>query len=160
MRTIKQRYSSEVLDETICYFMKTILRLQNSGIEKLPIENQFEKPIKNYLQLAVELIIDGQPIEISDLILDTEYDVILASRNVGTNTLLVLRTIKELSKHIHYDNDYYGYIISTTNLWGNKVFEYAAKTFYPNVPDEFKEKYGINELIKNIPQEMFQLENY
>lgn len=160
MKTIKQRYSSEVLDEIVCYFMKTILRLQNSGIEKLPIENQFEQPIKKYLQLAVELIIDGQPIEISDLILDTEYDVILASGNIDTNTLLVLRTIKELSKHIHYDNDYYGYIISTDNLWGNKVFEYAAKTFYPNVPDEFKEKYGINELTKNIPQEMFQLENY
>ena len=86
MRTIKQRYSNEKLDEIICYFMKIILRLQNSGIEKLPIENQFEQPIKNYLQLAVELIIDGQPIEISDLILDTEYDVILASGNIDTNT--------------------------------------------------------------------------
>lgn len=160
MRTIKQRYSNEVLDEIVCYFMKTILRLQNSGIEKLPIENQFEQPVKNYLELAVELIIDGQPVEISDLILDTEYDTILVSDDTDVNTLLVLRMIKELSKHIHYDNDYYGYILSTSNLWGNKVVEYAAKTFYPNISNEFKEKYGINELIKYIPQELFQLDDY
>lgn len=160
MRTIKQRYSNEKLDDIICYFMKIILRLQNSGIEKLPIENQFEQPIKNYLELAVELIIDGQPIEISDLILDTEYDMIFLSGKVDANILLILRTIKELSKHIHYDDDYYRHIMSTTNLWGNRVFEYAAKTFYPNLPDNIKEKYGISELIKNIPQDMFQLENY
>jgi len=160
MSTIKQRYSNEVLDEIICYFMKTILRLQNSGIEKLPIENHFMQPVKSYLELAVELIIDGQPVEISELILDTEYDAILVGGGVDTKTLLVLRMIGELSKHIHYDDDYYGYMLSTTNLWGNRVFEYATKTFYPNLPDEFKVKYKISELISYIPQQMFQLDDY
>lgn len=154
MSTIKQRYSNEVLDEIICYFMKTILRLQSSGIENLPIENHFMQPVKNYLELAVELLMDGQPLEISEIILDIEYDKILVYGGGDTKTLLVLQMIRELSKHIHYDEDYYGYILSTDNLWGNKVFEYAAKTFYPNIPDEFKIKYKINELISHIPQEI------
>ena len=116
MSTIKQRYSNEVLDEIICYFMKTILRLQNSGIEKLPIENHFMQPVKSYLKLAVELIIDGQPVEISELILDTEYDAILVGGGVDTKTLLVLRMIGELSKHIHYDDDYSSKEVAVYNV--------------------------------------------
>lgn len=36
-------------------------------IEKLPLRNLLEGPLKSYLNLAVEMLIDGQPKEISDL---------------------------------------------------------------------------------------------
>ncbi len=58
------------------------------------------------------------------------------------------------------DVDYYGYLLSTENLWGNEVFEYASRTFYPNLPEEVKEKYRIHDLIKYIPKEAFKLDDY
>lgn len=43
---------------------------------------------------------------------------------------------------------------------GNSVFEYASLTFYPILPDAAKEKYGIYDLIKYVPQEKFRLDDY
>ena len=74
--SIRSIYSNEVLNRIFCYFMRTVLHLQDSGIEKLPLENDFEEPLKSYIDIAVDLIIDGQPAEISSLILDAEYDAI------------------------------------------------------------------------------------
>ena len=158
--SIKSRYSNEILDRIFRYFMRMVLHLQNSGIEKLPLENDFEEPLKSYMDIAVDLIIDGQPPEIASLILDAEYDAILSETAVSAKTALSLRLIKELSWHIHYDEDYYGYLLSTVNLWGNEVFEYASRTFYPNLPEEIKERYQIHDLIKYIPKELFRLEDY
>ena len=158
--SIKSRYSNEILDSIFRYFMRMVLHMQNSGIEKLPLENDFEEPLKSYMDIAVDLIIDGQPPEIASLILDAEYDAILSGTAVSIKTALSLRLIKELSWHIHYDEDYYGYLLSTVNLWGNEVFEYAARTFYPNLPEEIKERYQIYDLIKYMPQEAFRLDDY
>ena len=158
--SIRSRYSNEISDRIFRYFMKMVLRLQNSGIEKLPLENDFEEPVKSYMDIAVDLIIDGQPPEISSLILDAEYDAALSGAAVSVKTAMSLRLIKELSWHIHYDEDYYGYLLSTENLWGNEVFEYASRTFYPNLPEEIKERYQIHDLIKYIPKEVFRLEDY
>lgn len=159
-QSIKQRYQSNVSDDIILYFMRIILHLQKSGIDNLPLEQSFLEPIKSFLNLAVQLIIDGQPHEISALILDTEYDMILHKEQITSETVLGLRMIRELSWHIHYDDDYYGYILMTDNLWGNRVFEYAARTFYPNLPDRIKDQYHIHDLIKYMPQELFRLEDY
>ena len=158
--SIRSRYSNEILDRIFLYFMRMVLHLQNSGIEKLPLENDFEEPIKSFMDIAVDLIIDGQPPEISSLILDAEYDAVLSGTAVSVKTAMSLRLIKELSWHIHYDKDYYGYLLSTVNLWGNEVSEYASRTFYPNLPEEIKERYQINDLIKHIPKELFRLEDY
>lgn len=158
--SIKSRYSNEVLDRIFRYFMRMILHLQESGIEQLPLENDFEEPLKSFIDVAVDLIIDGQPPEISDLILNAEYDVVLSGDRVSIKTAMNLRLIKELSWHIHYDEDYYGYLLSTENLWGNGVSEYASRIFYPNLPEEIKEKYQINDLIKYIPKEAFRLDDY
>jgi len=144
--SIKSRYSNEVLDRIFRYFMRIILRLQESGIEELPLENDFEEPLKSFMDVAVDLIIEGQPPEIADLILNAEYDAILSNGEVSVMTAMSLRLTKELSWHIHYDADYYEYLLSTVNLWGNEVFEYASRTFYPNLPEEVKEKYRIDEL--------------
>ena len=159
-KSIKQRYQCDVSDDIILYFMRTILHLQKSGIEDLPLDQSFPKPINDFLNLAIELIIDGQPPEVSTLILDTEYDMILHKEDITSEIVLGLRMVRELSWHIHYDEDYYKYILMTENLWGNRVSEYAARTFYPNLPDAIKDKYQIHDLIKYMPQEMFRLEDY
>ena len=158
--SMKSKYSNKVLDRIFCYFMRTILHLQNSGIEKLPIKNDFEEPVKSYMDIGVNLLIDGQPPEIACLILDAEYDAILCKSVASVEILMSLRLIKELSCHIHYDKDFYGYLLSTENLWGNKVFEYASRTFYPNLPEEIKDIYNIHELIKYVPKDSFKLEDY
>lgn len=149
-KTIKERYRSRLSDEVFLYFMRIILNLQHSGIENLPLENHFEEPLKSFLDLSVELMIDGQPKEISDLILNTEYDLILRRESLTKEMAFALCMVKELSGHIHYDEDYYKYILMTDNLWGNDVFEYASKTFYPNMPKEMKEKYHIYDLIGHL----------
>ncbi len=154
--SIKSRYGNEILDRIFCYFMRIILHLQNSGIEKLPLENTFEEPLKSFVDIAVDLLIDGQPPEIADLILNAEHDAILSSGRVSVKTAMCLRLVKELSWHIHYDVDYYGYLLSTENLWGNEVFEYASRTFYPNLPEEVKERYQIRDLIKYMPNEAYR----
>ena len=158
--SVRSIYSNEVLNRIFRYFMRTVLHLQDSGIEKLPLENDFEEPLKSFMDIAVDLIIDGQPPEIASLILDAEYDAVLSGVAVSVKTAMSLRLIKELSWHIHYDQDYYGYLLSTVNLWGNEVFEYASRTFYPNLPEEIKERYQIHDLIKHIPKELFRLEDY
>ncbi|RKI74623.1 hypothetical protein D7V90_23505 [bacterium 1xD42-87] len=92
--------------------------------------------------------------------MDAEYDAILSGKAVSVKTVMSLRLIRELSWHIHYDEDYYGYLLSTVNLWGNEVFEYASRTFYLNLSEEIKERYQINNLINDIPKELFRLEDY
>ncbi len=158
--SVRSRYSNQLADRIFCYFMRTILHLQKSGIEHLPIENDFEEPVKSFLDVAVDLLIDGQPPETAEIILDAEYDVVISKDAVSTETAMCLRLVKELSCHIHYDKDYYGYLLSTENLWGNEVFAYASRTFYPNLPQEVKQRYHIEELIKYMPQDAFRLEDY
>ena len=70
--SVRSRYSNQLADRIFCYFMRTILHLQKSGIENLPIENDFEEPVKSFLDVAVDLLIDGQPPETAEIILDAE----------------------------------------------------------------------------------------
>ena len=65
-------------------------------IEKLPLENNFEEPLKSFIDIAVGLIIDGQPPETASLILDAEYDVILNTGAVSVKTAMSLRLIKTI----------------------------------------------------------------
>lgn len=145
--SIRSKYGSKTLDKVICHFMRTILHIQKMGVENLPLENDLEEPLRSFLDIAIDLIIDGQPPEIAKLILDSEYDIILNNRQVDVETVLCLQFIKELSWHIHYDKDCYAYLLSTDNLWENDAFEYASRTFYPNLPEEIKERYHMSELI-------------
>lgn len=158
--SIRRRYSSDTLDEVFCCFMRTILHLEETGIEKLPVENNLPEPVRSYMDIAIELLMDGQPPEPSRIILESEYDVLLHCGKADIETVMCLQVIKELSCHIHFDKDYYGYLLSTDNLWGNRAMEYAAVTFYPNLPAEIRKKYRIDDLIKYMPQEMFRLDDY
>lgn len=158
--SVRSRYSNDTLDEVFCYFMRTILHFQETGIEKLPLENHLPEPLRSYMDIAMELMIGGQPPEPSRIILESEYDVLLHHGKPDIKTVMCLQLIKELSYHIHLDKDYYGYLLSTWNLWGNRTMEYAAVTFYPNLPGEIRQKYHIDDLIKYMPREMFRLDDY
>lgn len=48
--------------------MRTILHFQETGIEKLPLENHLPEPVRTYMDIAMELLIDGQPPEPSQII--------------------------------------------------------------------------------------------
>lgn len=153
-------YDSDNLDRIICYFMKTILHLQTSGIENLPLLNNLDEPWRSFLDAAMEIFLSSPAPELSRLILESEYDTILHCGHVSTETVIGLQLIKELTWHIHYDGDYYSYLLSTDNLWGNSALEYATLTFYPNLPENVKAKYRIYNLIQYVPENMLRLNDF
>lgn len=136
-------YDSDNLDQIVCYFMRTILHLQASGIENLPLENNFTEPWNTFLNAAMEVFLASPSPELARLILESEYDTVLHCEQISTEIVMGLQLIKEFAWHIHYDEDYYCYLLSTENLWGNSALEYAALTFYPNLPEDVKTKYDI-----------------
>ena len=153
-------YDSEHLDQIICYFMRTILHLQASGIENLPLENNLADPWNGFLDIAMETFLACPSPEIARLVLESEYDKVLHCEQVSKEVIMGLQLIKEFTWHIHYDKDFYSYLLSTENIWGNCALEYAALTFYPNLPDNVKEKHHIFELIQHIPETMLRLNDY
>lgn len=155
---MRQRYGNPELDQIFCYFMRTALRIQKSGVEELPIAFDAEEPVKRYMRLAMELLIDGQCPEISNLILQSEYDDILKSFDLSLSQIMQLQLIKDISQHIHYDKDCFAYLLSTSGLWQDKANEYATKTFYGNLPSE--KYYQEKEILKYIPEEMLELDNF
>ncbi|MDE7043889.1 MAG: hypothetical protein K2O97_02540, partial [Acetatifactor sp.] len=90
-------YDSETLDAVLCYFMRTIQHLQESGVEKLPLENDLPEPVRSYMDIAIGLLTDGQPPETSRLILESEYDVLLNRTEADIDTVMCLQVIRELS---------------------------------------------------------------
>ncbi len=50
-----------------------MLHLQESGIERLPLKQNFTEPVHTYLNLAMDFIIEGEMPETSELILKSEY---------------------------------------------------------------------------------------
>lgn len=153
-------YDNDTLDAVLCYFMRTVLHLQETGVEKLPLEHSLPEPVAAYMDIAMELLTGGTPPEISEIILEAEHDVLVSRGEMDIDTAVCLRTIREVSCHIRFDEDCYGYLLNTCNLWGNRALEYASRTFYPRLPEEIREKYGIDALIRYVPPEMFRLEDY
>lgn len=154
-------YDSESLDEIFCYFMRTILHLQKTGIEDLPLENNLPTPFKPFLDTAMRIFLSAGGSELTRLILETEYSAFInKNKEIPMEITLGLQVIKELTRHIYYDEDYYNYLLSLENIWGNSAIEYATRTFYPNLPEDIKRKYHINELIEDIPSNMFRLDDF
>mgnify|MGYP000014809318 FL=1 len=153
-------YDSEDLDRIICYFMRMVLQLQKFGVENLPLKNTLVEPYKTFLDTAIGVFLDSPDPELARLILEAEYDATISHGQVSTETALGLQLIKEFTWHIHYDEDYYNYLLSTENIWGNTAIEYASLTFYPNLPEEIKCKHHIHDLIAIIPEKMFRLDDY
>ncbi len=153
-------YDSENLDPIICYFMRTVLQTQTFGVENLPVKNTLVEPYKSFLDAAMGIFLDGCAPELARLLLEAEHDAVLSRGPVSAETALGLRLIKEFTWHIRYDEDCYGYLLATENIWGNRAMEYASLTFYPNLPEEIKSKYRIQPLIEHIPEKMVRLDDY
>lgn len=153
-------YDSENLDRIICYFMRTVLHLQVSGVEDLPLENGLIEPWKTFLDKVMNIFLASTMPELSRLLLETEYDTAMHRVSNSAEIILGLQLIKEFAWHIRYDEDYYCFLLSTDNIWGNTALEYASLTFYPNLPEDIKNKYHIAELIRYVPEHMFRLEDY
>lgn len=156
-------YDSDNLDRIICYFMRTILHLQASGVKDLPLENNLSEPWHTFLDTVMKIFLESPAPEIARLVLESEYVTALhheQSEQISTELIMGFQLIKEFAWHIHYDKDYYSYFLSTENLWGNDAIQFATLTFYPNLPNDIKEKYHISELIQYVPKTMFQLNNY
>lgn len=158
--SVRQKYGCEELDSIFCYFMRTVLRLQKSGVEDLPVEFEGEEPVRGFLKLCVEMLIGGEPPETTELILQSEYDYVLCKYKPGMKQIMEMRLIKNLSWHIHFDDNYFDYLISTSNLWQDKANEYACRTFYANLPLEIQKREGYDKTLRLLPDEMLELDNY
>lgn len=147
-------------DAIFCYFMRTVLCIQGSRVDSLPLDNNLTYPCKTFLDTAMKVFLTSLPPERFRLILEEEYDQVLERGKITIETAKGLQLIKELVWHVRYDKDYYHYLLSTENQWGDTAIEYARFTFYPNLPEEKKCEYHIPELIKHIPENMLRLDDY
>lgn len=68
--------------------------------------------------------------------------------------------VMELSLHIHYDQDPCEFLFGTGNLWGNLAEEFATRTFYPNMGEEWQKKYGVDQVMKHVPERFLRPEDY
>lgn len=160
MGMVRNLYASEMMDHIFIYFMRTYLHVTESGIEKLPLEQDFAEPVHSYLKLAIDLIIEGELPETSELILKSEYDSILKHYECSTELLLCLNVIWKTSWHLHYDADPCAYLFDLMNLWGNSVFAYASATFYPKLSKEMQLKHHLTELVERMPPHLLRLYDY
>lgn len=160
MRIRSLGYDSEELDQILCYFMKTTLHLQASGVEDLPLPNPITGLCGEFLNTAMNIFLSAPLPELARLLLDTEYDAALRNSPASVEQTLRMQVIKELAWHLRYDSDFYGYLLSIENIFSSRAMEYATLTFYPNLPEEIQRKHHIDDLIRNIPQELFRLDDF
>ena len=149
------------LDEIVCYFMRTILNRQKSGIINLPLDNPLtEEPARSFLDQCMDIFCQACVPELGALLLDVEYDTVLSRGPLAARQVLSLRVIKELTWHTYYDEDPYTYLDTTGALWGQKAMEYSWRTYYPNLPPEAIKKLHWEDELAAFPKEMYQLDNY
>lgn len=161
MENIRMEFGSEELDRIFRYFMRTILRMEKSGMLALPAENDLQaEPLGSYLDLAVRMITDAQPPETSRSILESQYDFILSHSQLSPDIALKMWLIRELSLHIHYDPDPSEFLLRTCNLWGDLAEEFACQTFYPNMSPQWQKSHGVYEIVENFPKHLLRLSNY
>lgn len=158
VRSLKR--DNDTLDKIICYFMRTILHLQTAGVEHLPLAHSLKEPFGAFLDIAMEIFMQSPGPEIARMLLEAEYSAAASRGPITAQTALNLQMIKELAWHIHYDADIYSYLLTTENLWGNAACEYAAVTFYQNLPESVKEKYGIAEMIAQLPPALVRMDDF
>lgn len=161
MANVREEFGSEDLDRILRYFMRTVIRMERSGMLALPVENDIKgEPLRSYLELCMRFVTDAQPEEVARPILESQYDFILHNSKLSQETALEMWLVRELSLHIHYDKDPYEFLFHTGNLWGNGAEEFACRTFYPNMPQDMREKYGVDEVLKHIPEGFLRPEDY
>lgn len=159
--SMRNQYGSELLDDIFIYFMRTALRLQKSGVEHLPVTFDGPEPVRQYLALAMDLLTGGEPPAVTGLILQTQYDRMLASPTQDMRLIPALRLIKELSEHIHFDACPFTYLLETANLWQEKANEFACRTFYVNLPPQLQKSGGYDAILAPLAARgMLEPDNY
>ena len=149
------------LDEIVCYFMRTVLHAQKTGVIDLPLDNPLtEEPARSFLDKCMDIFCQCCAPELSALLLNAEYDAVLSQGPLTAQQTLSLRVIKELTWHIYYDEDRYTYLDTTEALWGQKAMQYAWRTYYPNLPPDVLKKLHLDDLLSGFPEEMRQPDNY
>ena len=149
------------LDEIVCYFMRTILNRQKSGIINLPLDNPLtQEPARSFLDQCMDIYCQACVSELAALLLDVEYDAVLSQGPLTARQVLSLRVIKELTWHIYYDEDPYTYLDTTGNLWGQKAMHYAWRTYYPNLPEDATTTPHLEDELAAFPEELRQPDDY
>lgn len=156
--------STSELDQIICYFMRTVLHIQDTGLADLPLKNPLEQePCRSFLDRCMDIFCQGQPPQLSKLLLDAEYGALVSRTPLTPEQTLSLRAVKELCWHIYYDRDggLYGYLEHIGNLWGSQARTYAWRTYYPNLPESVRKELHVDEnALEMIPREMLRLDDY
>ena len=150
------------LDKIVCYFMRTVLHIEKRGLLDLPLENPLEEPYKSFLDRCMEIFCECLVPEVSQLLLDAEYDALLSQGPLTAEQTLCLRTIKELCWHIYYDREDgpYAYLEHLVGF-GRQSNEYAWRTYYPNLSEDVRKALHVDgEILAAMPREMLRLEDY
>lgn len=162
-RSLLLRRSGGELDLIFIYFMRTVLYLYKSGIEHLPLDNPLDRePLRSFLEDAMDAVLDCLPPDLGRMVLESKREAILSRGPMTAEDVLRLRFIQELALSLQgRDFDlFYDLFLSSGAWWGEAAMEYAALTFYPNLPSEVREKYQIENPIEEMQPERLRLEDY
>ena len=157
-RNFREEFSSSLLDSVLCHFMRTALYLGHNGLLDLPLPYKGPEPVASLVELAGDLIADAQPPEVTQLLLDAQYQELLAQGGLSLEELLALGTVRQLAMHLPYDPSPYEYLLSLENLFGDKAQEYYTFTFAPNLPPQVREHYGMDDFLQFIPKDKLRLD--
>lgn len=162
-QTLLLRRSGGELDQIFIYFMRTMLHLYQSGIERLPLENPLERePLRSFLDAAMNVVLNCLPPQLGRMVLESEREAILSQGPVTAEDALRLRFIQELALSLQNRDfeRFYDLFLSSQEWWGEPAMEYAALTFYPNLPADVREKYHIENPIEDMKPEMLRPDDY
>lgn len=157
------RRSGGELDQIFLYFMRTALHLQKTGIVNLPLDNPLERePLRAFLDESVDVLLRCLPPELGRMVLESKRESILSQGPLTAEDALRLRFIQELALSLqNRDLDlFYRFFLSTQEWWGVPAMEYAALTFYPNLPAEVRERYHIENPIEEMQPEALRPDDY
>lgn len=162
-RNLLLRRSGGELDLIFIYFMRTALHLYKSGIERLPLENPLDRePLRSFLDSAVDAVLDCLPPDLGRMVLESKREAILSQGPLTAEDALRLRFIQELALSLQgrdFDR-FYDLFLSSQEWWGEPAMEYAALTFYPNLPPEVREKYSIENPMETMRPEALRPDDY
>ena len=94
----RSKYGSKHLDRIFIFVMRAYLRSGKSGllsIERLSVkQGEDNMLIDGFLDVAVNQIINGQPPETLDAILEAEYQLLLKQNVLSADQILALHLIR------------------------------------------------------------------
>lgn len=157
------RRSGGELDQIFIYFMRTALHLYKYGIEHLPLENPLERqPLRSFLDAAMETVLNCPPPELGRMVLESHREAIISQGPLAAEDALRLRFIQELALSLQSrDFDvFYDLFLHTQEWWGAPATEYAALTFYPNLPPDVRKKHHIENPIEEMRPDLLRPNDY